>query len=116
PGGEYVVYWEWLGAFDYTTTIVDWETGETVEVDAAPLTYPHQPYQLDPSGERLMAVTGLCTDDPGLALLDRDGTLTPVISDFVFVPRFSPDGSRIAYTNGTELYVVPTDGSEEPRL
>lgn len=57
-------------------------------------------------------VTWIANDE--LAIGGVDGRVTPIVDGFAYAYSWSPDGSRVALSHGTDLWVAPADGSVPP--
>jgi dipeptidyl aminopeptidase/acylaminoacyl peptidase len=72
-------------------------------------------FRIDPATRR---PGWLLEEHFGIAVVDvASGTLIDLPSQtFSSAPSWSPDGQQIVFDGNTGLYLVPTDGSGEPRL
>jgi Tol biopolymer transport system component len=94
--------------------------GQTVEVPRV-FSVIHD---IDPSGTQLLVSTGSGTsDDTDLAVMPVLGGIPRRLSDvrvsnslFNYSAAWSPDGSRIVYTLGSDLFIVAGDGTGLRRL
>jgi DNA-binding winged helix-turn-helix (wHTH) protein len=122
PDGQRLAYFRENGG-DYGIVERSLVSGaERVLVPAARRPVPF--FDLAPDGRRLVYATRE-RDTPGLRLLDLDtGRVTTLTSPrpeqgLDLFPRFSPDGTRIAFVRGPELmrdvWVAAADGSSPPR-
>lgn len=101
---------------DGTVVLLDLGTGEELAAVAASAPdYPSLPLEFAPDGSNVLVQTDVCREW-NLAVLGLDGTLRQIAGPGGFyVVEYSPDGSLVAFTRGTELWVVPSDGKSPPR-
>jgi len=122
PDGQRLAYFR-LDGDDYSIVERSLVTGaQRVLVPHASRPAPF--FDLAPDGRRLVYATSE-RDSPGLRLLDLDtGRVTTLTAPNAqegldLYPRFSPDGSRIAFVRGPELmrdvWIVAADGTAPPR-
>lgn len=92
----------------HTTVLSDWSAGLTVEItEESTLTGPLQgtiAFRRDVDGSSEIAVIN--PDVSGLASLSQQGT----------APAWSPDGTKIAFVNNNDIYVMNADGTGVARI
>jgi hypothetical protein len=83
-----------------------------------PLPIPPQEIALAGGKDSLLALTGDPKTTPGMILLNL-GSQSSEPKKIFDKPcqdaQFSPDGSQLAFSDGTDIFTVSTDGSSEPK-
>jgi dipeptidyl aminopeptidase/acylaminoacyl peptidase len=78
--------------------------------------------QLSRDGSRLVYAYG-SSENPSLSVAQPEITIwtvdtaggTPVMLADGYAPALAPDGSRVAFLRNSEVWIVPTDGSSQPK-
>jgi Tol biopolymer transport system component len=74
------------------------------------------PTAFSPNGGSVLMQTDFCKPPTwSLDVAGVDGSVRTIAQGSFMVTKFSPDGSLVAYTSGTQLWVVASDGSSAPR-
>lgn len=68
-----------------------------------------------PDGRSVLAQADICRPDWSLEVASLDGSTRVIAQGGFMATKFSPDGRQVAFTRGTELWVVPSDGSAPAR-
>ena len=68
-----------------------------------------------PDGRSLLLQTGFCGSNWSIGVGALDGTVRSIATGGFMVGKFSPDGSQVGFTRGTELWVVASDGNTPAR-
>ena len=68
-----------------------------------------------PDGRSLLLQTGSCGSNWSIGVGALDGTVRSITPGGFMVGKFSPDGSQVGFTRGTELWVVASDGNTPAR-
>ena len=68
-----------------------------------------------PDGRSLLLQTGFCGSNWSIGVGALDGTVRSITPGGFMVGKFSPDGSQVGFTRGTELWVVASDGNTPAR-
>ena len=68
-----------------------------------------------PDGNTFLLETDYCGAGWSLGVGGVDGSVRSIARGSFMVTKFSPDGSQVGFTRGTELWVVPSDGSAPAR-
>jgi Tol biopolymer transport system component len=90
---------------------------KTATLDGVVLTGGPQITAWSSDSKHLLTSRDICTADETYVSVDVEtGAETDLVKDGVFESAFSPDDREVAYTSGTELYVVTADASAPPRL
>ena len=104
------------GTFAATVYLVNLLTGAESSFRANPQMYPNAPLEFSPDSTAVLVQTGVC--EPGkwkMALARSDGVLETLAGGTFGVVKFSPDGKRIGFTRGTELWVLEFATGAQPK-
>lgn len=78
--------------------------------------YPgYETIDFSPDGRSVLMQTDLCGPGWSLAVGALDGSIRAITRGSFMVTKFSPDGSQVGFTRGTELWVVANDGNTPAR-
>jgi hypothetical protein len=83
-----------------------------------PLPIPPQDIAFSDSKDSVLALTGNPKTTPGMILLSlasEQAEPKKVFEKPCQDVAFSPDASQLAFSDGTDIFVAPTDGSSEPK-
>jgi Tol biopolymer transport system component len=67
-----------------------------------------------PDSRHSVALRNMCSPDESIVLLSTDGSVSELDTGFAYSYAWSPDGSRVAYTKSTDLWVADVSGERTP--
>jgi hypothetical protein len=75
----------------------------------------YNPASFSPDGQSVLLQTDLCGPNWSLRVGKVDGSSRAIEQGAFMATKFSPDGTRVGFTRGTELWVVDSDGATPAR-
>jgi Tol biopolymer transport system component len=69
-----------------------------------------------PDGRTIVFDTTGTGFDPGVGVVNADGTDARLLANSGTQPRFSPDGTQIVFKRGGEIWTMNADGSDQTQL
>ncbi|MEP6870920.1 MAG: hypothetical protein ABI939_03620 [Anaerolineaceae bacterium] len=96
-----------------TVVVVSIPDGQ--EVATFPAYAGYETIDFSPDGRSVLMQTNLCGPNWTLAAGGLDGSTRTIARGSFMVSKFSPDGTQVGFTRGTELWVVASDGNTPAR-
>jgi hypothetical protein len=75
----------------------------------------YNPASFSPDGQSVLLQTDLCGPSWSLRVGKLDGSSRVIARGAFMATKFSPDGTQVGFTRGTELWTVDSDGGTPPR-
>ena len=97
------------------STVVVVRIADGQEIATFPAYPGYETIDFSPDGRSVLMQTDYCGPGWSLAVGSLDGSARAVARGSFMVTKFSPDGTQVGFTRGTELWVVASDGNTPAR-
>lgn len=118
PDGRLVIYDSWEGtSYDGVVTRIVAVAGGA-EVARFPSTGSFQQAAVNwsPDSEQSIALHDMCSPDESIVILSAEGGVSELDDGFAYSYAWSRDGSQVAYSKSTDLWVADVSGTTAPVL